>query len=169
MRKRLLVLLAVVLALSAGAIPLASATPPEPVSISLDETFTGAGVVGTFSASGGVFGPATSGMMESVSYKPAGFSITSRDHVNVYTASDLYTTSVGSFLVSFEGSCALLSIDFGSGDAALTCDGNWQVNGGTGDYARLKGTGTFSELQEININNGTGDGEVTLIGQMHTD
>jgi hypothetical protein len=169
MTRRLLLLAALVVAALSVAIPLAGATPPEPISVALEETFTGSGVVGTFEASGGVFGSSTSGTMESVSYKPGGFSIPSKDHFNVFTATDQYTTSFGSFLVAFEGSCAVLEIDLDTLDATLACAGNWQVNGGTGDYARLKGTGTFDEVQNINLLDLTGDGTLELSGQMHTD
>jgi hypothetical protein len=42
------------------------------------------------------------------------------------------------------------------------------VNGGTGDYRRLKGTGTFTETQKLNYQ-GVGTGLITLVGTMHTD
>ena len=59
-------------------------------------------------------------------------------------------------------------IDFDTGDTVGACSGNWQVNGGTGDYRRLKGTGTFTETQNLNSQS-VGTGSITLLGTMHTD
>jgi hypothetical protein len=42
------------------------------------------------------------------------------------------------------------------------------VNGGTGDYTRLKGAGTFTETQNLNYL-GVSTGSITLVGTMHTD
>lgn len=168
MRRPLLILSAVVVALSVAAIPVASATPPEPVTIELDETFTSTGVEGSFTAAGGVLG-STSGTMASVSFKPGGFSATSRDHAVVYTASDLYTTGAGTFLVKFEGSCAFAGYDPQTNVLTFACGGNWQVNGGTGSYARLKGTGTFTEEQRLDAVTFLGSGDVILVGAMHDD
>lgn len=42
------------------------------------------------------------------------------------------------------------------------------MNGGTGDYRRLKGTGTFTETQNQNSQS-VGTGSITLLGTMHTD
>jgi hypothetical protein len=42
------------------------------------------------------------------------------------------------------------------------------VNGGSGDYSRLKGTGTFTETQNLNYL-GVGTDSITLLGTMHTD
>ena len=56
------------------------------------------------------------------------------------------------------------SIDVESGARA----GNWKVNGGSGDYSRLKGTGTFTETQNLNYL-GVGTDSITLLGTMHTD
>jgi hypothetical protein len=42
------------------------------------------------------------------------------------------------------------------------------VNGGTGDYGRLRGRGTFTETQELDAT-GAGTGFVTLTGKMHID
>jgi len=36
------------------------------------------------------------------------------------------------------------------------------------DYTRLKGTGTFTETQNLNYL-GVGTGSITLVGTMHTD
>jgi len=167
MRQRQLLVVAVLLIVALLAIPLtAGATPPEPVLITLDETFTDTGVVGNFTATGGGVFDETPGTMASVSYKPVGFS-PSRDHLVVYTATDRYTTADGSFLVSFEGSCAV--IGFMDPVVTFSCGGNWQVNGGTGDYERLKGTGKFSETQVFNILDGTGSGTLESTGRMHTD
>jgi len=169
MRQRPLLVAAALLIVALFAIPLtAGATPPEPVLITLDETFTGTGVVGNFTATGGGVFDSTPGTIASVSYKPVGFS-PSPDHVVVYTATDEYTTADGSFLVRFEGSCAVIGFDDATNVVTLACGGNWQVNGGTGGYARLKGTGKFSETQFINILDGTGSGTLESTGRMHTD
>ena len=90
------------------------------------------------------------------------------DHLFVYTAMDEYTFSGGTFRINFEASCILTSIDFDTGDTVGACSGNWRVNGGTGDYTRLKGTGTFTETQNLNYL-GVGTGSITLVGAMHTD
>jgi hypothetical protein len=90
------------------------------------------------------------------------------DHLFVYTAMDEYTFSGGTLRINFEASCILTSIDFDTGDTVGACSGNWRVNGGTGDYARLKGTGTFAETQNLNYL-GVGTGSITLVGTMHTD
>ena len=169
MRHRLLTVGAAVLASVAIPLMAAAATPPEPVSITLTETFTATGVVGNFVASGGGVFDSTSGTMASVSFKPVGLAPRSRDHLMVYTATDQYTTADGSFSVSFEGSCAIVGFDESTHVVTLACGGNWQVNGGTGDYARLKGTGTFNETQYINVDDGTGYGTLTETGRMHTD
>ena len=42
------------------------------------------------------------------------------------------------------------------------------MNGGTGDYRRLKGTGMFTETQNQNSQS-VGTGSITLLGTMHTD
>jgi hypothetical protein len=64
--------------------------------------------------------------------------------------------------------CTLPSIDFDTGDTVGACSGNWLVNGGTADYLRLRGTGTFTETQNLNYQ-GVGTGSITLVGTMHTD
>jgi hypothetical protein len=84
------------------------------------------------------------------------------------TEMDEYTFSGGTFRINFEASCILTSIDFDTGDTVGACSGNWRVNGGTGDYTRLKGTGTFTETQNLNYL-GEGTGSITLVGTMHTD
>ncbi len=175
MKQRLLLLTAValaVLAASAASAPLAGATPPQPVTITIDETFHAPpevpAVTGSISASGGVFGELTMASLASVAFRPVGFSFTSPDHIFVYTATDLYTVEDGSFSVTFEASCKLLAFDPETGAVELACAGNWQVNGGTERYTRLKGTGTFTERQDLD---GTlaGTGTITLTGTMHTD
>lgn len=52
-----------------------------------------------------------------------------------------------------------MSIDWDTGDTVAACAGNWQVNGGTGSYGRLKGTGTFTETQELDYS-GAGSGTI---------
>jgi hypothetical protein len=154
MKRRLLLLFAVASIAAFASAPLAVATPPEAVTITIDETFHSSApfVTGDITAAGGVFGAQTTGTLASVAFKPVGWAVKLplRDHLFVYTATDEYTFSGGTFRINFEASCILTSIDFDTGDTIGACSGNWRVNGGTGDYTRLKGTGTFSETQDLN-------------------
>jgi hypothetical protein len=173
MRRRLLLLVAVALALTAASVPLAVATPPQDVEITIDETFntTPPFVTGDITATGGVFGEEESGTLASVAFKPVGFPMKfpSPDHIFVYTATDEYTFGDDTFLISFEASCNFVGFDVGEGRVILACAGNWRANGGTGDYDRLKGTGTFAETQELDPYTGAGEGFITLVGNMHVD
>ena len=175
MKRRLLLLFAIaaiaVIAAFASA-PLAVATPSEGVTITIGETFHSSApfVTGDITASGGVFGGQATGTLASVAFKPVGWAVKFpfHDHLFVYTAMDEYTFSGGTFRINFEASCILTSIDFDTGDTVGACSGNWRVNGGTGDYTRLKGTGTFTETQNLNYL-AVGTGSITLVGTMHTD
>jgi hypothetical protein len=172
MKRRLLLLLAVASVAAFGSAPLAGATPPEDVTITIDEAFHSSApfVTGDITADGGVFGAQTTGTLASVAFKPVGWAVKFplRDHLFVYTAMDEYTFSGGTFRINFEASCTLTNIDFDTGDTVGACSGNWRVNGGTGDYRRLKGTGTFTETQNLDYQ-GVGTGSITLVGTMHTD
>jgi hypothetical protein len=151
-------------------VPAAQATPPQAVTITIDETFyappTTPAVTGDITASGGIFGTQVEGTLASVDFKPVGFPgrapFPFQDHVFVYTATDRYTFPDGTFRIKFEASCNL-DLEF-----VAHCAGNWQVNGGTGDYTSLKGTGTFIETQVIG-ETGAGTGFITLTGAMHID
>ena len=172
MKRRLLLLLAIgTIAVFASA-PLAGATQPEGVTITIDETFhaTAPFVTGDITATGGVFGAQTTGTLASVDFKPVGWAVKLplHDHLFVYTATDEYTFSGGTFRIDFGASCTLVDIDFETGDTVGSCAGNWRVNGGTGSYSRLKGTGTFTETQELNAFL-VGTGFITLVGTMHSD
>jgi hypothetical protein len=106
-----------------------------------------------------------------VAFKPVGWpgqgvKYPFHDHLFVYTATDQYTFAGGTFLIKFEASCNLTGIETWGTVAA--CSGNWQVNGGTGSYSRLRGTGTFTETQTLDFM-GAGTGSITLLGAMHTD
>ena len=172
MKRSLLLLFAVASVAAFASVELAEATPPEGVTITIDETFhaTAPFVTGAITAGGGVFGGETTGTLASVGFKPVGWAVKLplRDHLFVYKATDEYTFSGGTFLINFEASCTLTSIDFETGDTVGACAGNWRVNGGTGDYSRLKGTGTFTETQNLNYLS-VGTGSITLLGTMHTD
>lgn len=172
MNRRLLLLLAFASIAAFASAPLAGATAPQGVTITIDEAFHASApfVTGDITASGGVFGEETTGTLASVDFKPVGWAVKLplRDHLFVYTATDEYTFSGGTFLINFEASCILTSIDFETGDTVGACAGNWRVNGGTGDYSRLKGTGTFTETQNLN-NLSVGTGSITLVGTMHID
>jgi hypothetical protein len=172
MKRRLLLLFAVASIAAFASAPLAVATPPEGVTITIDETFHSSApfVTGDITAAGGGFGGQTTGTLASVAFKPVGWAVKFpfHDHLFVYTAMDEYTFSGGTFRINFEASCILTSIDFDTGDTVGACSGNWRVNGGTGDYTRLKGTGTFTETQNLNYL-GVGTGSITLVGTMHTD
>ena len=171
MRHRLLLLAAVALGAAALALPTAQATPPQAVTITIDETFyappTTPAVTGDITASGAIFGTQTQGTLASVAFKPVGFpgrgeQFPFQDHVFVYTATDEYTFPGGTFQVNFQASCNL-DLTF-----VADCTGNWQVNGGTGDYSRLRGTGKFTETQMLDENQ-AGTGFITLTGVMHID
>jgi hypothetical protein len=172
MRRRLLLLFAIASIATAASVPLAGATPPQAVTITIAETFhtTAPFVTGDITAAGGVFGAETTGTLASVAFKPVGWAVKfpPHDHVFVYTATDEYTFGGGTFTINFEASCNLVSIDFETGDVVAACAGNWQVNGGTGTYSRVKGTGTFTETQELDFM-GAGTGSITLVGKMHDD
>ena len=172
MKRRLLFLLAVASIAAFASAPLAGATPPTGVTITIDETFhaTAPFVTGDITAAGGVFGEETTGTLASVAFEPVAWAVKFplHDHLFVYKATDEYTFSGGTFLINFEASCTLTSIDFETGDTVGACAGNWRVNGGTGDYSRLKGTGTFTETQSLNYLS-VGTGSITLLGTMHSD
>jgi hypothetical protein len=172
MKRRLLLLVAVASLAMAGSAQLGGATPPQDVTITIAETFhtTAPFVTGDITAAGGVFGAGTTGTLASVGFKPVAFAVKfpPRDHLFVYTAEDEYTLAGGSFRIEFEASCNLVSIDFENGQTVADCAGNWQVNGGTGIYSRLKGTGTFTETQELDLSF-AGTGSITLVGKMHID
>jgi hypothetical protein len=172
MKRRLLLLFAVAAIAALAPLPLARATPPQGVTITFDENFhaTAPFVTGDITAGGGVFGEETTGTMASVSFKPVGWAVRFplHDHLFVYTATDEYAFSGGAFLITFQASCTLTSIDFETGDTVGACSGNWRVNGGTGDYSRLKGTGTFTETQNLNYLS-VGTGSITVLGTMHID
>jgi hypothetical protein len=171
MKRRLLLVVAVALALAVVPAPVA-ATPPQGVQITIDETFHTSPpfVTGPITATGGVFGAGVTGTLASVDFKPVGWAVRLplHDHLFVYTATDQYTFVGGTFLIKFEASCTLTSIDFQTGDTVSACAGNWQVNGGTGDYSRLKGFGTFQETQYLDAQS-AGTGSITLLGTMHID
>jgi hypothetical protein len=136
MMRRLLLLVAFASIATAASVPLAGATPPQGVTITIAETFhtTPPFVTGDITAMGGVFGEATTGALESVAFKPVGWAVKfpPQDHVFVYTATDEYTFAGGSFRINFEASCNLVSFDFETGDLVAACSGNWQLNGGSG-------------------------------------
>ena len=176
-RRTALLLVAIGCGAAALSWPAAAAAPPQAVTITIDETFYAPpavpAVTGDITASGGVFGNETQGTLASVAFKPVGWpgrgvQYPFPDHLFVYTATDEYTFAGGTFQIKFEASCNLASIDFETGASVMDCAGNWQVNGGTGSYARLKGTGTFTETQNLD-SAGAGTGSITLTGTMHTD
>jgi hypothetical protein len=171
--RRLLLLAVIAFAATMVLVAPSAAAPPQSMTISIAEVFHVTGppfVTGTVTASGGVFGEATTGSLESQSFSPVGFDRSHNfppPHLFEYTAVDQYTFDGGSFLITFQASCSFLSFDPGTGDVTVACAGNWRVNGGTGDYALLKGTGTFTE-QQVFDNTGAGTGTVTEIGMMQS-
>jgi hypothetical protein len=164
MSKRSLVLVAATAAF-ATFIPVATATSPGAVSMTIVETFNP--TIGTLTASGGIFGSQTTGTSTGVFFRVDSFSFRTPEHFIVFSAANLVTTDAGSFLVVFEASCQFITFDPETGDGTAVCSGNWQVNGGTGAYERLQGTGTFTEPETTNVNNNTGGGTNTLVGQLH--
>jgi hypothetical protein len=143
----------------------AAATPPDAVSMTIVETFNP--TVGTFTASGGVFGAGTTGTSTGEWFKFDSFSFVSRDHFIVFKAGNRVTTPDGSFAIVFEASCRFITFDPETGDATAVCSGNWQVNGGTGAYTGLQGTGNWNEPEMTNVYANTGGGTNTLTGRMH--
>jgi hypothetical protein len=172
MRGRLLLLFVIASIATVALVPPAGATPSQAVTITIAESFhtTAPFVTGDITAAGGVFGAETTGTLTSVAFKPVGWAVKfpPHEHLFVYTATDEYTFGGGTFRINFEASCNLVSIDFETGDVVAACAGNWQVNGGTGTYSRVKGTGTFTETQELDFM-GAGTGSITLVGKMHDD
>lgn len=168
--RRLLLLAAMALTTTMLFVAPAAASPPQNVTIWIAEVFHATGppfVTGEVTASGGAFGEATTGSLESVSFSPVGFPHTfPPPHLFAYTAVDHYTFAGGSFLITFQARCNLVGFDPDTGHVFVACAGNWRVNGGTGDYARLRGTGTFTEQQEFD-NQGDGTGNVTEVGLMN--
>jgi opacity protein-like surface antigen len=169
--RRLLLLAVMVFAAAMVLVAPSAAAPPQDMTISIDEVFHATGppfVTGVVTASGGVFGEATTGTLESQSFSPVGGPHTfPPPHVFEYTAVDQYTFDDGSFLITFQAACYLVSFDPDTGDIVLHCSGNWRVNGGTGDYALLKGTGKFTEQQVLD-GTGAGTGTVTEVGKMQS-
>jgi len=168
--RRLLLVAALVLATTMVLVAPAAATPPQSVTISIAEVFHTNGppnVTGDVTASGGVFGQTTTGTLESVSFSPVGFPHTfPPPHIFEYTAVDQYTFVGGSFLITFQANCRLVSFDPVTGDVSVACAGNWRVNGGTGDYLLLRGNGKFTELQQFD-GTGAGTGTVNEVGMMN--
>ena len=127
MKRRLLLLFAVASIAAFASAPFAVATPPEAVTITIDETFHSSApfVTGDITAAGGVLGAQTTGTLASVAFKPVGWAVKFpfHDHLFVYTAMDEYTFSGGTFRINFEASCILTSIDFDTGDTVGACSG----------------------------------------------
>ena len=169
--RRLLLMATMALAATMVFVAPAAASRPQGITISIAEVFHATGppfVTGDVTASGGVFGQATAGSLESQSFSPVGFPHTfPPPHLFAYTAVDQYTFDGGSFLITFQASCSLVSFDPDTGGNVSDCAGNWRVNGGTGNYALLKGTGTFTEQQEFD-GTGAGSGTVTEIVIMNS-
>ncbi|HZD86710.1 MAG TPA: hypothetical protein VE088_01730 [Gaiellaceae bacterium] len=171
---------AVIVAICAAAlvsVQAAPATPPQPVTITIDETFyaypTTPSVTGDITAWGGIFGAQTKGTLASVDFRWFGFPgrgkpFPFQDHLFVYTAHDRYTFPGGTFLIGFEAKCNLDPAFAVVSPFHYQCAGNWQVNGGTGDYATVRGTGTFAETQTLDETS-AGTGFITLTGGMHID
>ena len=168
--RKLLLLAALMVATTIVLVSPAAATPPANITISIAEVFHTNGppnVTGDVTASGGVFAQTTTGSLESVSFSPVGFPHTfPPPHIFEYTAVDHYTFAGGSFLITFQASCRLVSFDPVTGVVSVACVGNWRVNGGTGDYLSLRGNGTFTELQQFD-NTGAGTGTVNEVGMMN--
>jgi hypothetical protein len=174
--RRLLLLAAMSLATTMSFVAPAAATPPQDVTITIAEVFHATGpCTGDITASGGVFGQSITGSMECQSFSPVGAPwqlppTAKPPHLFEYTAVDRYTFAGGSFLITFQATCTIVAADPFPGPQTIACDGNWRVNGGTGDYVGLIGTGKFTELQEIDdpvVFSGTGT--VTEVGKMHID
>jgi hypothetical protein len=165
MTKLILAVLAAAAAFAVAAAAAPASAPPDAVSMTIVETFNP--TVGTFTASGGIFGDATTGTSIGEWFKFDSFSLTSNDHFIVFKAGNLITTADGSFSIVFEASCQFTTFDPETGDATAVCSGNWQINGGTGAYERLQGTGSWNEPEATNVYANTGGGTNTLTGHVH--
>lgn len=174
MKRRLLLIVALATAAMAVCLPAANAAPPQQVVITIAETFHAPpavpAVTGDITAMGGAFGAQTTGTLASLDFKPVGWPGVGepypfRNHFFVYTALDEYTFAAGSFSVSFEARCNLTSFNPLTGDSISSCTGNWRVNGGTGAYEGLKGSGAFTEIQFLDYQQ-AGTGFITLVGKM---
>ena len=173
MRRLLLLAVGLLASTTIGFTAPAAAGTPQGVTISIAEVFHPDGppnVTGIVTASGGVFGQATTGSLESQSFTPVGFPHKQfpPPHLFEYTAVDQYTFSGGSFLITFQASCGFAGFDPVTNHFFLACSGNWRVNGGTGDYTLLKGTGRFTEQQDYDNDTGGGTGTVTELGLMQS-
>src|SRR5215470_967162 len=109
--RRLLLLTGLALATTIVFAAPGAAGTPQNVTISIAEVFHPDGppnVTGVVTASGGVFGQATTGSLESQSFTPVGFARGHNfppPHLFEYTAVDEYTFAGGSFLITFQASC----------------------------------------------------------------
>lgn len=162
---KIIAAVAVVAVFAVGAAAASATGPPDAVSMTIVETFNP--TVGTFTASGGVFGDGTTGTSAGEWFKFDSFSFTSYDHFIVFKAGNLITTADGSFEIVFEASCQFITFDPDTGDATAICSGNWQINGGTGAYDGLQGTGSWNEPEATNVYENTGGGTNTLTGRVH--
>jgi hypothetical protein len=173
--RRLLLLVVIASTATTVLVAPAAAAPPQGITISIAEVFHATGppfVTGTVTAAGGVFGQDTIGSLESQSFSPVGFDRSHNvppPHLFEYKAVDQYTFDGGSFLITFQASCSFLSFNPVTNEVTVACAGNWRVNGGTGTYALLKGTGTFTEQQVLDATGtGAGTGTVTEVGMMQS-
>jgi hypothetical protein len=151
------------LAVAAAAAP--ASAPPDAVSMTIVETFNP--TVGTFTASGGIFGDGTTGTSTGEWFKFDSFSLTSSDHFVVFKAENRITTANGSFSIVFEASCQFITFDPETGDATSVCSGNWEIDESTGAYEGLQGTGSWNEQEATNVYDNTGGGTDTLTGRVH--
>src|SRR4029078_10340526 len=105
MKRRLLLLFAIAAIAAFASAPLAVATPPEGVTIAIDESFHSSApfVTGDITAAGSVFGAQPTGTLASVAFKPVGWAVKFpfHDHLFVYTAMDEYTFRGGTLRIRF--------------------------------------------------------------------
>jgi hypothetical protein len=160
---------------SLAPISTASAAMPQPVTMTIVESKAVDGASsGVFTGSGSAFGSGVSGTTSTTSFSPnPGPCFDSPDQTRclgvpifTFTASILVSTNDGTFTIALQGSIHFVS--FVDPVETLALSGTWMVNGGTGAYATIHGTGTFDELETINIDTNTANLNDAFIGQLQT-
>jgi hypothetical protein len=128
--------------------PAAAATPPTPVSITVQTTFE-PGAVDPFTATGGVV--CAAGSVSTPFAKLVGFQSNTHGQILVLKR---FECADGTFDVLLR-----VTLDFATGDTA----GTWSVLSGTGAYAKLHGAGKLT--------GDAGDGAILDVytGRMHVD
>jgi hypothetical protein len=165
--------------------PIAGASTPQPVTMTIHESKVDDGPSsGTFVGVGGAFGSGTSGTTLTTSFSlnpwlfgfcfapvpPPGAQQACQQTMSpvsfTFTASILVSTSEGAFSIVFQGS--FVFVGFTDNGYTVASSGTWRVNEGTGAYALLQGTGTFTEQFQIDTATNDEVGTDVFTGQLQT-